>query len=67
MACFSSKTVEAIQSWKDVRISDNALKMLNNKAGISEERQHVHWWSEADPPSLSPYMLIKGVQKTSPK
>jgi len=55
------------QSWKDVRISDNALKMLNNIAGISKERQHVHWWAEADPPSLSPYLLIKDVQITRPK
>jgi predicted Zn-dependent protease len=58
---------EVKQSWKDVRISDNALKMLNNIAGISKERQHVHWWAEADPPSLSPYLLIKDVQITRPK
>jgi PmbA protein len=58
---------EITQSWKDVRISDNALKMLNNIAGISKERKHVHWWGEADPPSLSPYLLIKDVQITRPK
>jgi PmbA protein len=58
---------EVTQSWKDVRISDNALKMLNNIAGISKERQHVHWWAEADPPSLSPYILMKDVQITRPK
>lgn len=58
---------EIAQSWKDVRISDNALKMLNNIAGISKERQHIHWWGEADPPSLSPYLLIKDVQITRPK
>jgi PmbA protein len=58
---------ELKQSWKDVRISDNALRMLNNVAGISKERQHVHWWGEADPPSLSPYILMKDVQITRPK
>jgi PmbA protein len=58
---------EVTQSWKDVRISDNALRMLNNIAGISKERQHVHWWAEADPPSLSPYILMKDVQITRPK
>lgn len=58
---------EVKQSWKDVRISDNALRMLNNIAGISKERQHVHWWGEADPPSLSPYILMKDVQITRPK
>ncbi len=58
---------EITQSWKDVRLSDNALKMLNNITNLSKERQHVHWWGEADPPSLSPYMLIKDVNITRPK
>lgn len=58
---------EIKQSWKDIRISDNALKMLNNIVGISKERQHVHWWDEANPPSLSPYVLMKDVQITRPK
>ncbi|MEM2906061.1 MAG: TldD/PmbA family protein [Candidatus Bathyarchaeia archaeon] len=54
------------QSWKDVRLSDNALRMLNNIAAVSKERQHVHWWEEADPPSLAPYILIRDVQVTRP-
>jgi len=58
---------EIKQSWKDIRLSDNALKMLTNIAGITKERQHVHWWGEADPPSLSPYILMKDVQITRPK
>jgi PmbA protein len=58
---------EIKQSWKNIRLSDNALKMLNNIAGISKERQHVHWWIEADPPSLAPYLLVKDVQITRPK
>jgi len=58
---------EIKQSWKDIRLSDNAIKMLNNIVGISKERQHVHWWGEADPPSLSPYILMKDVQITRPK
>ena len=55
---------EIKQSLKDIRISDNALSLLNNIVGISKERQHVHWWGEADPPSLSPYVLIKNVHVT---
>jgi PmbA protein len=55
------------QSWKEIRLSDNALKMLNNIAGISKERQQVHWWIEADTPSLCPYVIIKDVQITRPK
>lgn len=58
---------EVKQSLKDLRISDNALSLLGNVAGISKERQHVHWWGEADPPSLSPYVLIKDVHITKSK
>lgn len=55
------------QSLKDLRISDNVLSMLGNIVAISKERQHVHWWGEADPPSLSPYVLIKDVHMTKSK
>jgi PmbA protein len=58
---------EIKQSLKDVRLSDNALSMLGNIAGISKERKHVHWWGEADPPSLAPYILIKNVHITKSK
>ena len=58
---------EIKQSLKDLRISDNASNLLSNIAGISKERQQVHWWVEADPPSLSPYVLIKDVHTTKSK
>jgi len=58
---------EIKRSLKDLRISDNALAMLGNIAGVSRERQHVHWWEEADPPSLSPYVLMKNVHITRSK
>jgi len=58
---------EIKKSWKDLRVSDNALTMLGNIVAISKERQHVHWWGEADPPSLSPYVLIKNVHVTKSK
>ena len=58
---------EIKQSLKDLRISDNALSLLGNIAEISKERQQVHWWAEADPPSLSPYVLIKDVHITKSK
>lgn len=55
------------QSLKDLRLSDNALNLLNNIAGISKERKHVHWWGEAHPPSLAPYLLIKNLHMTKSK
>ena len=58
---------EVKRSLKDLRISDNALSMLGNVAGVSKERQHVQWWGEADPPSMSAYVLIKGIHMTKSK
>jgi PmbA protein len=58
---------EIKQSLKDLRISDNVLEMLGNIVGVSKERQHVHWWEEADPPSLSSYVLMKNVHITKSK
>jgi PmbA protein len=64
---FQIENGEIKRSLKNIRLSDNALRMLRNITGISKERQHVHWWAEADPPSLSPYILIKDVQITTSK
>lgn len=64
---FKIEKGEVKKSLKDLRISDNVLTMLGNIAAISRERQHVHWWIEADPPSLAPYVLIKNVHMTKSK
>jgi PmbA protein len=64
---FKIENGEIKKSLKDLRISDNVLVMLGNIAAISRERQHVHWWIEADPPSLAPYALIKNVHMTKSK
>lgn len=61
------KNGEIKESLKDLRLSDNAQSLLSNIAGMSRERQHVHWWGEADPPSLAPYVLIKDVHMTKSK
>jgi PmbA protein len=56
------------QSWKDIRLSDNASRMLSNVVGITKERQHIHWWGlDTDLPALAPYVLMKNVQITRPK
>jgi PmbA protein len=58
---------EVKESLKDLRLSDNALTLLNNIAGVSKERQQVHWWGEVDPPCLAPYVLVKNVHITKSK
>ena len=58
---------EIKQSLKDLRLSDNVLRLLKQITDISKERQHVHWWIEAEPPSLAPYVLARDIQMTKPK
>ena len=57
---------EITRSLKDIRISDNALRMLKCLKAISRERQQIHWW-ESEVPSLSPYVLIEDVRITRPR
>jgi PmbA protein len=58
---------EIKESLKDLRLSDNVLRLLKQITDISRERQHVHWWIEAEPPSLAPYVLARDIQMTKPK
>lgn len=51
-------------SVKNIRVSDNLLRLCKRIAAISKERQQVHWWAEADPPSFSPYVLARKIQIT---
>jgi len=64
---FEIERGEIKKSLKDLRVSDNVLTLLGNIAAVSKDRQHVHWWIEADPPSLAPYVLIKNVHVTRSK
>lgn len=67
---FTIERGEIKNSWKDLRLSDNALTLLGNIAAVSKERQHVHWWlfdMDGYPPSLSPYVLTKEVHMTKSK
>ncbi|UCD95936.1 MAG: TldD/PmbA family protein [Candidatus Bathyarchaeota archaeon] len=58
---------EVTQSLKDLRLSDNALRLLKQIAGISKERQHVRWWGfESVTPALAPYVLAEDIQMTKP-
>ncbi len=57
---------EITRSVKDIRVSDNALRMLSGVKAMSRERQQVHWW-EMDTPALTPYVLIEGVNITRPR
>jgi PmbA protein len=64
---FLIKDGEIRQSVKDLRLSDNVLRLLGQITAASKERQHVHWWLEANPPSLSPFVFAEDIQMTRPR
>jgi PmbA protein len=49
---------------RDMRVTENLLRVLKNVADISEEREHVNWWLESTVPSTVPYMLVKRLNIT---
>ena len=48
---------------KELRISDNVLRLLSNVTELSKERKWVKWW-EVEIPTLCPAALIEGVRFT---
>jgi len=48
---------------KELRISDNFLKILQNIRGLSRERYYVKWW-EIETPVLAPYAVISKLNFT---
>jgi PmbA protein len=50
---------------KNIRISDNLLRLCDNLISLSAERQWIYWW-EVGTPSLLPYALVKDVNITKP-
>ncbi|MGC1120014.1 MAG: TldD/PmbA family protein [Candidatus Methanofastidiosia archaeon] len=49
---------------KNIRISDNMLRLLENVDGLSRDQEQIHWW-ECDYPVFSPYVLVKDINITT--
>jgi len=54
---------EIATSIKELRISDNMLRILQNIIGLSKSRSWIKWW-EVDVPTLVPYALVKELNFT---
>lgn len=50
-------------SVKNIRISDNMLRILENISGLSNHAEQIHWW-ECEIPVFSPHVLVKDVNIT---
>ena len=51
-------------SVKNIRISDNMLRVLENIDSLSRDVEQIHWW-ECDYPVFSPYVLVRDVTVTT--
>ncbi|MEM1544070.1 MAG: TldD/PmbA family protein [Candidatus Bathyarchaeia archaeon] len=60
---FRIKRGEITSSIRELRISDNMLRILQNIVGLSRERTWIRWW-EVEIPTLTPYALINKLKFT---
>ena len=55
---------EIVGSVNNIRVSDNLLSLYRNIEGLSKEQELIHWWIEANTPSLASYVLARDVHIT---
>ncbi|MEM2110375.1 MAG: TldD/PmbA family protein [Candidatus Bathyarchaeia archaeon] len=63
---FLVKNGEIAASIRELRISDNMLRILQNIIELSKSRAWVKWW-EVEVPTLAPFALIKDLNLTKSK
>ncbi|MCD6528929.1 TldD/PmbA family protein [Candidatus Bathyarchaeota archaeon] len=62
-AMFLVENGEIVRSIRELRISDNMLRVFNNIVDLSRERKWVKWW-EVEVPTYTPYALIDELRFT---
>jgi PmbA protein len=64
---FIIKSGEIKNSIANLRVSENAIRLLQNVDGLTRDRYQVRWWNEISEPTFSPYALTRGVKITRSK
>ncbi len=54
---------EIVSSIRELRISDNMIRIMKNISDLSSSRSWIKWW-EVEIPTLAPYALIKDLNFT---
>jgi PmbA protein len=62
-AMFLIKDGELAGSVRDLRLSDNMLRLIKNIESLSRDRRWVRWW-EVPTPALAPHALVRGAKFT---
>jgi PmbA protein len=58
---------EIKNSIANLRVSENAVRLLQNVEAMTRDRHQVRWWDEIGEPTFSPYVLVRGVKITRSK
>ena len=58
---FHIRKGEVVESWKDIRVTDNLLRMTKSVVALSNKTEQMMWWGEVSVPNFVPYALIKDV------
>ncbi len=58
---FRIRKGEVVGALKDIRVTDNILRLLKNIVALSDRTEQMMWWGEVSVPNFVPYALIKDV------
>jgi len=62
---FHIRKGEVAETWKDIRVTDNLLHLLQNIVALGDSPEQMMWWGEVSVPNFVPYALIKDVGITT--
>jgi len=62
---FHIRKGEVAETWKDIRVTDNLLRLLQNIVALGDSPEQMMWWGEVSVPNFVPYALIKDVGITT--
>jgi PmbA protein len=52
---------EVVETWKDIRVTDNLIHLLQNIVALGDSPEQMMWWGEVAAPNFVPYAVIKDV------
>ena len=58
---FHIRKGEVVEAWKDIRLTDNLVRLMKNVVALSDQTEQMMWWGEVSIPNFVPYALIKDV------
>ncbi len=61
---FHIRKGEVVEPWKDLRLTDNLIRLMKNVVALSDATEQMLWWGEVSLPNFVPYALIKDVNLT---